>query len=677
MKVLRSRKPGARAAGQGARRSPAASARGKAGARKPAPGRRKTAPRKGRWGRAGKLLYWGSVVSIWGVLIFSAVVIYFAATLPDPLEAGLEKRPPNVVIQARDGTVLAEQGLRRNHIRLRQLPEYLVNAVIATEDARFWSHFGVDPLGLARAAWRNAAAGAVVEGGSTITQQLAKNLFLSSDRTYARKAKELVLAFWLETRFTKTEILELYLNRVYFGAGAWGVEAASRRYFDKPASDVTLSEAALLAGLLKAPSRYSPTQSPRRAEERAAVVLTRMVDAGKIGGPEAVAALAEPARVRNEDGVTGYEYAVDWVMEQLPGFIGERETDVVVETTLDPRLQRDAQEALHDTLEEQGQRYRAGQGAVVLLDTSGGIRAMAGGRSYRQSQYNRAVKSLRQPGSAFKPFVYLAAVEAGLTPDTVLRDEPVSINGWRPKNYHEDYKGNITMRDALAQSVNTVAVRLMMEVGRARVVATARRLGIESPIHDNPSIALGTAEVTLLELTGSYAPFANGGMGVIPHVITRVRTAEGKKLYARKGSGPGRVISSARIGAMNDMLNAALVEGTGRRAALPGHPAAGKTGTSQESRDAWFVGYTAHYVAGVWVGNDDGAPMAKVTGGSLPAEIWRRLMGQAHEGLQPAQLPGTWSPAVAGSGPPNPPPPQAHDDGGFLRRVMGALGQRG
>ncbi|MEC9369028.1 MAG: PBP1A family penicillin-binding protein [Pseudomonadota bacterium] len=675
MRVLRSRKPGTRAAGPGGKRPAAASPRKPEGRRKP--GKRGASRRAGRGGRIGKVLYWSSVLAIWGVLLFSAVVIWFAATLPDPLVAGLEKRPPNVTILSTDGAVLSEQGLRRTHIRLEKLPDYLVDAVVATEDRRFYSHFGIDPLGLARAAWRNANAGAVVEGGSTITQQLAKNLFLSSDRTYARKAQEVVLAVWLETRFTKKEILELYLNRVYFGAGAWGVEAAARRYFGKPSSDVNLAEAALLAGLLKAPSRYSPTQSPRRAEERAAVVLTRMVDTGKIGGPEAMAALAEPARAKNPDGVTGFEYAVDWVMEQLPEFIGEREQDVVVETTIDARLQRAAQDALQETLEAQGAKYKAGQGAVVLLDAAGSVRAMAGGRSYTQSQFNRAVKSLRQPGSAFKPFVYLAALEAGLTPDTVVRDEPVSINGWRPKNYHEDYKGEMSMRDALAQSVNTVAVRLMMEVGRARVVRTARRLGIESPIHQNPSIALGTAEVTLLELTGSYSAFANGGAGVMPHVIRRVKTATGKTLYTRKGSGPGRVIAPQYVGAMNDMMNAALVEGTGRRAAIPGHPAGGKTGTSQESRDAWFVGYTAHFVAGVWVGNDDGAPMAKVTGGSLPAEIWRRLMTEAHAGVQPAQLPGTWSPSIAHQGPAQPRQAPEPAGDGLLRRMMGVLGPRG
>ena len=588
----------------------------------------------------GWLLYWGTIAAVWSCVLVGGFALYFTSTLPRSVVEGLDQRPPNLIILAADGKVMAERGLRRGHIRLKHLPPYLVNAVLATEDRRFRNHFGIDPIGLLRAAIANYKAGSVVEGGSTITQQLAKNLFLSSERTMTRKAREVVLAFWLETKFSKDKILELYLNRVYFGGGAYGVEAAARCYFAKSARHVTLAEAALLAGLLKAPSRYAPTRSLRRSEGRAAQVIGNLVEAGLLEPTLALAALSSPARVRDPHRISGHEYAVDWIIELLPRFIGNRAGDLVIETTIDSRMQPLAQATVDRIMARHGVLGKTGEAAMVLLTPDGGVKALIGGRSYRRSQFNRAVRAMRQPGSAFKPFVYLAAVESGLTPQSSVMDAPVSINGWKPKNYSRKHLGEVSLRESLAKSINSVAVRLTMEVGRWRVVRTARRLGINSLLHEKPSIALGTAEVTLLELVSAYAPFANGGTGVLPHIIKRVKSSSGEVIYERHGSGMGQVVAAPYVAAMNDMLQATLVQGTGRRAALPKRPAAGKTGTTQNFRDAWFVGYTADFVAGVWVGKDNGRPMKGVTGGSLPAEIWKTVMKSAHRDKSVRALPG-------------------------------------
>jgi penicillin-binding protein 1A len=562
-------------------------------------------------------------------------------------------------------------------VRLDALPPYLVQAVIATEDRRFSHHFGIDPLGLIRASFRNASAGTVVEGGSTITQQLAKNLFLSPKRTIARKLEEVIYAIWLEQRFTKDEILELYINRVYFGGGTYGVEAASRHYFGKSARSVTLSQAALLAGLLKAPSRYAPTRSVKLATTRVDEVLENMVEAGFLSPEAARSASQQPLKLSAKGDDTGYPYPVDWVAELLPEFVGDNDGDLIVETTIDAGLQRVSQQALRHMLDEEGPALNASEGAVVVLDPMGGVKALVGGRSYSASPFDRALKALRQPGSAFKPFVYLTALESGYTPDSVAYDGPTTVAGWSPKNYTGSYQGEVTLRDSIAQSINTVAVRLAAEVGPWSVVRTARRLGIQSKLHDRPSIALGTAEVTLLELTGAYTPFANGGEGVLPHIVTRVRSGDGKVLYERQRSASGQVVGLPYVAAMNDMLNATVVRGTGKQAAIPDHVAAGKTGTTQSYRDAWFVGYTAHYVAGVWVGNDDGSRMKKVTGGMLPAKLWHEIMLYAHVDKTPLPLPGTRGPqlqdAVAAA------LPWASKLGGdapFFQRVLGVFSGR-
>ena len=588
------------------------------------------------------------LAAIWGTIVVGLAIVYFISSVPDPIIAALDDRPPNVTILADDGTVLAERGLRRGHVRLDVLPPYLAKAVIATEDRRFYYHFGIDPLGLVRASFRDASAGTVVEGGSTITQQLAKNLFLSPKRTLTRKLEEVIYAIWLEQRFTKDEILELYLNRVYFGGGTYGIEAAARHYFGRSARSVTLPQAALLAGLLKAPSKYAPTRSVKLASARVDEVLENMVEAGFLSPEEARAAGQQPLHLSAKGDDTGYPYAVDWVAELLPEFVGDNDSDLIVDTTIDASLQRQTQQSLRQILDEQGGEVDASEGAVVVLDPQGGVKALVGGRSYSTSPFDRALKAERQPGSAFKPFVYLAALESGYTPDSRAYDGPTTVAGWSPRNHSGTYQGEVSLRNAMAQSLNTVAARLGAEVGGWRVVRTAKRLGIHSKLHDRPSIALGTAEVNLLELTGAYTPFANGGQGVMPHIIQRVRNGDGKVLYQRQRSTTGQVVALPYVAEMNDMLSTTVQRGTGRRAAIPGQVAAGKTGTSQHSRDAWFVGYTAYYVGGVWIGNDDGSPMRNVTGGMLPAMLWHDIMLYAHENKPPLALPGTRAPGIEG-----------------------------
>jgi penicillin-binding protein 1A len=577
-------------------------------------------------------------------LVVAGAFVYYTTAIPDPMALRHKQRAPVVRILARDGALLAERGGAAPYIPIDLLPRHLIDAVLATEDRRFFRHRGVDPAGLGRAILANVRVRRLVQGGSTITQQLAKNIFLNSERTLARKLQELVLALWLEMRLSKPDILELYLNRVYFGAGAYGVEAAARRFFDKGAKDVSLAEAAVLAGLLKAPSKYSPAWNPALARERAEGVLASMVEAG-FASPidselNAIAKIrfAEPQVMRGE---TGVEYAVDAVLERLPGLIAGNDDEVIVETTIDRALQRRAQQLVHDLITAEGRGVDAGQAALVLLDLEGGMVALVGGRSWGESQFNRALRAKRQPGSAFKPFIYLAALESGLTPDSPVQDLPILGKGWSPGNDDGRYRGTVSLREGLSRSINTVAVRLTTKLGPRRVAEAAHRAGIRSEMRSDATLALGTSEVTLTELAGAYGTFATGGRQIEPHIVRRVRTGSGRVLYQRPAGSARLVVAAEHVGALNDMLNAVLISGTGKRAALPLHPACGKTGTTQEFRDAWFVGYTAHYIGGVWVGNDDRRPMSRVMGGSLPARLWHDIMVLAHEGRTPAALPGT------------------------------------
>ncbi len=573
-----------------------------------------------------------------------AMLVYYTIVFPDPLNVRGKETSPVISLVARDGTLLAKRGAAHDYISIDMIPRHVLDAVVATEDRRFYRHWGVDAAGLFRAAFANLRAGRYVQGGSTLTQQLAKNLFLSSERTLSRKLDELALALWLEVRLSKREILELYLNRVYFGGGAYGIESAAQRYFDKSVRALSVAEAALIAGLLKAPSKYAPTSSTSAAVVRARSVLSKMLAAGVIDHATYRHARAEKigfANFKAPRATKGFEYAIDLVLDKLPPILGSEYSEMIIETTIDAALQKHANAVVQSMLESKGKSMNASQAALVALDHDGAIRVLIGGRSYAASQFNRATKARRQPGSVFKPFVYLTALERGMKPDTITYDLPITIDGWSPRNDNNRNVGALTLRQALAQSVNTVAVRLASDLGLSAVAETARRLGIQSVLREDPSMALGTSEITLVELVGAYGAFSTGGQLVEPHIIRRVRLNTGRVLYARGASPQKRVVRKADAGALNDMLNAALVAGTGRRAALPRHPAAGKTGTTQDFRDAWFIGYTAHMTAGVWIGNDDGTPMRKVMGGNLPARIWRAVMLEAHKDVTPTSLPGT------------------------------------
>ncbi len=594
--------------------------------------------------------------ALWAFLLVGFVLAYFALTLPPTGDLTASERRPSVTMVAEDGTLIATFGdLFGQPVHLKELPRYVPQAVIATEDRRFYHHFGVDLLGLLRAAVADLRAGHIVQGGSTITQQLAKNLFLTPERTIPRKIRETMLALWLEHKFTKDQILELYLNRVYLGAGTFGVDAAAQRYFDKPAKDLSLYEAAVIAGLLKAPTRFSPANDRGRAAERADQVLAGMVEEGYITPAQARVAsqqktqLAQTAKAR-----PGSRYFADWIAEQVPGFADVNGRDVVITTTLDLRMQTLAEKAVDGTLDADGKKYNVSQGALVAISTDGAVRALVGGRSYGDSQFNRATQALRQPGSSFKPFVYLAALERGLRPSDVFNDAPVTIGDYQPHNYENTYRGDVTVSDAVAYSINTVAVQVLARAGVDNVIAVAQQLGITSDLPRDASLALGTGSVTLMEMTAAYAAFASGGTAAWPHGIVEIRDAHGGVLYRREGSGAPQVIDPAIAATMNQLLTGVIEYGTGRAAAI-GRPEAGKTGTTQDFRDALFIGYTADLVTGVWFGNDDNSPMKHVTGGMLPARTWHNFMAAAVQNMpvRPLPLPG----AAVAYAPPAPPAP--------------------
>ncbi len=622
-------------------------ARGDAGRRRrdDAPPREPRKRRRGRGGKGrsgvGRLIYWGAVLALWAVIAAIGALVWIGIHLPPIQSLEIPKRPPSVLILGANGATLATRGdMGGAAVPLRELPDDVPKAFIAIEDRRFYSHHGVDPWGILRAVIADVLHRGAAQGGSTITQQLAKNLFLTQERTVSRKLQEVALAFWLEHKFTKAQILELYLNRVYFGSGAYGVEAAAQRYFGKSARQLTLAEAALLAGLVQSPSRLAPSHNPDGAERRARLVIADMAEQKLIGDDAARLALAHPARAIKPAGAGSDNYVADWVMDAVDDLVGRFDQDIVVETSIDPMLQGAAEHALVDALAQKGEKLGVGEGALVAMTPDGVVRALIGGKSYAESQFNRAIAAKRQPGSAFKPFVYLTALEHGLTPDTVREDAPIAVKGWKPENYEHEYFGPVTLTQALANSLNTVSVRLTLEFGPAAVMRTAYRLGINSKLEANASIALGTSEVSPIELVSAYAPFANGGLAVSPHVVERVRATDGKTLYARSAQTLGRIVDARTVAMMNAMLHETLLSGTARRAELPGWPAAGKTGTSQDFRDAWFIGYTSHLVAGIWLGNDDNSPTRKATGGGLPVDIWSRFMKTAHQGVAPSALPG-------------------------------------
>lgn len=558
----------------------------------------------------------------------------------DTAELWEVRRERSVTLLAADGSELAVRGPRyAGPVALDELPRYVPQAFIAIEDVRFYDHDGVDRRGLLRATAANVRARATVQGGSTLTMQLIKNLVLTPERTIRRKIQEIRLALALEQRLTKDEILELYLNRVYLGERAFGIEAAAQRYFAKPAAELTLSEAALLAALPKAPSRLAPTGNMQEARARARTVLLAMVEAGFITSLDYIAAVSEPATLAiSEEEARDpalYGYVFDHALARAEAELGDALPGVVtLMTTIDPALQSRAQAALSAVMDAEAEDRRAGEAALVAIDMGGSVRAMIGGRDYQDSQFNRATQAMRQPGSAFKPVVFAAAFEAGMDPATAFRDQPIDIEGWTPENYGGGYRGRITIADALKRSINTVAVQAGEDVGAQQIADMAARLGVTTALDPVPALSLGSGEVRLIDLVAVYGAFANDGRRTRPVLLSEVRNARGDLLWAAPEPSPGeQVIEPTHARWMSTMLQSVLLDGTGTRARLPGRPAAGKTGTSQNSRDAWFVGYTAQLAAGVWVGNDDDTPTESVTGGQLPAQIWRGFMSQAHEGL--------------------------------------------
>jgi len=590
-----------------------------------------------------KMISWLFILGIWGTLAVGAVVLYYGMQLPAADTWKVPDRAANIRIVAADGQLISNRGKSGGEaVSLRELPYYVPAAFISIEDRRFREHFGVDLIGMASVALESLKAGGITRGASTITQQLAKNLFLTPDQTLGRKVQEALLAIWLEQTYTKDEILELYLNRVYFGYEKYGIEAASQYYFGKSAKNLALSEAAILAGSLQAPSRLNPKGNADAVKTRQALVLAAMAKEGYISPAESKAAAIDPGQTVRTKVVGGESYVADWVESLMTTYLGEVTQDVIVHTTINWDLQKEAEFDVKEAVAKYGETQNFSQAAFVAMDVDGAVRALVGGVDYQTSQFNRAVTGRRQPGSTFKPFVYLAGMEKGYTPDTIAEDAPINIDGWEPHNADGKYGGQMTLRQALALSRNTVAALLANDVGPDKVVDAATRMGISSPLEPVPSIALGTQEVSLLELVGAYAPFANGGIGVIPNVITRIETADGKVLYDAIPAGPGRVIEPNIVAEMNDMLHAAVEIGTGKRAQLNGWPMAGKTGTSQKARDALFVGYTAKMVAGVWLGNDDDKG-TKLAGGTVPVEIWSQFMTKAHEGVPVAELPGAFT----------------------------------
>lgn len=560
-----------------------------------------------------------------GSLGVLGVLAYYGFTLPVPRLLDPPTQPA-VILEAADGAVFAGRGvLTGRRLSVADLPGHLIDAVIAIEDRRFRDHDGVDPRGILRALSANLRAGGIRQGGSTITQQLAKVMFLSPERSIARKVQEAMIAVWLEGRLSKDEILSLYLDRVYFGAGAYGVDAAARRYFDKPASELTLSESALLAGLIRAPSRLAPTRDPAAAQARAEIVLRAMVETGALSETESAVAPARLAPAAATD--PGRNYFADWAYGEVRGVLGAVQGNFTVHTTLDPALQDLAQATVAHWLASEGEARRFGQAALVALAPDGAVLAMVGGGDWRASQFNRATQARRPAGSLFKLFVYLTAFEAGMTPDTIFQDRPLRFGTWTPKNYDGRFCGPLTLREAFARSINSIAVQLTDEVGPKRVIETARRLGVTAAMEPDLAIALGTPSTTLLEMTAAYAAIAAGVSRVEAHGVSAISVAD-KPLY-RRAAVAATAAPLTQAGTMRALLREVVANGTGRAASLD-RPVAGKTGTSQDHRDAWFVGFTGDLVVGVWIGNDDNSPTDKVTGGTIPARIWRDFVAAAH-----------------------------------------------
>jgi len=599
------------------------------------------------------------------VLMLTLALPAFQETADDDW---LKKSELAMSVLDRYGNEVGSRGIKHNDsIPLDQFPDHLIKAVLATEDRRFYEHFGIDLPGTFRALLINARAGGVVQGGSSLSQQLAKNLFLNNERTIERKVKEAFLAIWLETRLTKNEILKLYLDRAYMGGGAFGVDAAAQYYFNKSARDVNLAEAAMLAGLFKAPTRFAPHVNLPAARSRANIVLDNLVEAGFMSEGQVFGARRSPASAVDRRDEHSPNYYLDWAYEEMRKLVetfpkSMTERVFIVRTALDVNLQREAENAIENALRQHGKEYGASQAGAVVMETDGAVRAMVGGRDYGVSQFNRTTDALRQPGSSFKPYVYAAALMSGkFNPTSKVVDSPVCIGNWCPHNYSNSYSGAMSLTAALTRSINTIAVKLSIAVGdgnpkagRQKIVRLAKAMGLRTPLPDSTSLPIGAAEVTILDHVGAYATFPNLGKAVTPHAILEVRSGNGEVIWRfdRDGPKPRQVMPEQVARDMNFMMNKVVEEGTGKRALLDGIKVAGKTGTTNAFRDAWFVAYTGNYVGGIWMGNDDYHPTKKMTGGTLPAQTWGQIMAYAHQGIE-------LKPLIGAAPTPAPPRPQA------------------
>ncbi|MEB3703165.1 PBP1A family penicillin-binding protein [Candidatus Bealeia paramacronuclearis] len=577
-------------------------------------------------------LKWGTIFAVWGVFFLACAVMWFGYDLPNLDQISMTPRKPSITLVSHDGTRIATYGdLHGRAVKVDELPPHVVQALMAIEDRRFYSHFGVDVLGLLRAVWVNWRVGHVVQGGSTITQQLAKNFLQSqnlydvNDRSLRRKVQEALLAIWLEHKFTKDQILTIYLNRVYLGSGTFGIEAAAEHYFGKHARELTLYESAVIAGLLKAPSRYSPANNPQLADGRAAQVLTSMVEEGYIteGAKEAALVMASsPPEVHRGQNI---RYFCDWVVDSIGDYVSADGSDLIVTTTLDLNIQNKAEEKLQKIIQEHGSVANAHQMAFLAMRPQGAIVSLIGGVNYAQSKFNRATQALRQPGSAFKMVIYLAALEKGLHPYSMVSDLPITIGKWSPGNFKYKPKGEVPLQDAFAYSANTASVRLASFVGATAIASLAKRLGIGQKLPRDLTIALGTGEVTLLDMTSAFATFAHHGQHVWPYSIVKIETPSGETLYQRKTEVGTQIIDPQIVSEMRQLMSAVIDYGTGRNANL-GRPAFAKTGTTQKDRDHWFVGFTGDLVAGAWTGNDNNESLIPISGGSLSLRLWRDFM---------------------------------------------------
>lgn len=574
------------------------------------------------------LFRWAFVCAIWGSIFVTGLVLWYARDLPDLAKAAEFDRRAAITFTDENDKIIARYGdIKGQTVTFEEIPKNLINAVISIEDRRFYEHPGIDILGLTRAIITNVTQGRLVQGGSTITQQLAKNMFLSHERTYKRKIQEALLSFWIEEQLTKDEIITAYLNRVYLGSGAYGVDAAARIYYNKPVNELTLYESATIAGLLKAPSRYSPKNNPALAKSRAETVISAMRDAGHITQSASLDSSKFPIRKPTWSGKS--RHFTDWTLEQMSTIVGTDsliDGDLKIQTTLSTNIQKAAEKTLYEIIKTQSDKHNFSQAALLVMRNDGAVLAMFGGY---KTDFNRTTQALRPPGSAFKPIIYLAALEDGWEMNDTLDDSPFVNASYKPKNFNDKYQGVVTLDEALTHSLNTASVRLLQHVGINDTIATARKLGINSKLNKDLTLALGSSGIPLIEMTTAYATISNGGKQVTPYSVRSIMTSDDTLIYEHTPERPKRIFSKSDIKDLDQSLKNVIQFGTGQNAKLNSIEAAGKTGTSQDHRDALFIGYAGPFICAVWLGNDDNTPTNKITGGSLPAEIWKKTMNVA------------------------------------------------